>query len=86
MVKYRGVNELPVEIHLEIISYFDRESDIINYVDLITNEYINSSVKLTYIEKKQLEMQKICFNIKELDYYLLLFDKQKKRLQSDWIR
>ena len=81
-----GVNKLPIEIHLEIISYFDCESDIINYVNSITNEYLKSSVKLVFIEKKQLEIQKICRNIKELDKYMQLFDKEKKRLQNDWLR
>ena len=76
----------PLEIHLEIISYFDCDSDIISYVNSITDEDLNYNVKLVFIEQKQLEIQNICSNIKALDYYIQLFDEEKKKLQSDWLR
>ena len=80
------MNTLPVEVHLEIVSYFESESDITNYVELITNEVLKSRLILTIIQSQQSKIQKLCLYIKELDNYIALFDSEKKRLQSDWIR
>ena len=80
------MNTLPVELHLEIVSYFESESDITNYVELITNEVLKSRLILTIIQSQQSKIQKLCLYIKELDNYIALFDSEKKRLQSDWIR
>ena len=86
MAKNYGLNKLPVEMHLEIISYFDCDSDIISYVNSITDENLNYNVKLMFIEQKQLEIKKICSNIKTLDYYIQLFNEERKNLQTDWYR
>ena len=86
MAKNYGLNKLPVEMHLEIISYFDCDSDIISYVNSITDENLNYNVKLMFIDQKQLKTKKICSNIKTLDYYIQLFNEEKKNLQTDWYR
>ena len=80
------MNTLPVEIHFKIVNYLESESDIINYVKLVKCEVIKSNLILAIIQSKQSEIRKLCLYIKELDYYIKLFDSEKKRLQCDWIR
>ena len=80
------VDTLPVEVHLQIVNYFESESEITNYVELLTCEDLKSSLILAIIRRKESEIRKLCLYIKELDNYIKLFDSEKKRLQGDWIR